>query len=137
MVLNMIPTQDEALALLRRRFFNRADLVAILAPWGKPCPVEANGTLDALLLGHLLGNEAPEAKVRYENKRGTGAMLGRFRIGSYCPGPDNTTRWLCIDFDGAGHAGALADPQAAAMTTSDAFTQADLPVYLEKSGGGK
>ena len=121
MVTLMMPARDDALRLLRERFFNRTDRVAILAPWGKPCPVEANGTLDELLLGHLLGDAAPETKVRYENRRGSGAMMGRFRVGSYCPAPDATTRWLCIDFDGAGHAGALADPQAAALASFGAL----------------
>ena len=137
MVTLMMPARDDALRLLRERFFNRTDRVAILAPWGKPCPVEANGTLDELLLGHLLGDAAPETKVRYENRRGSGAMMGRFRVGSYCPAPDATTRWLCIDFDGAGHAGALADPQAAALASFAAFRRAGLPAYLERSGGGK
>ena len=131
------PGRDDALRLLRERFFNRTDLVAILAPWGKPCPVEANGSLDELLLGHLLGKGAPESKVKYANRRGSGAMKGRFRIGSYCPAPDDTTRWLCLDFDGAGHADALADPQAAALAALDTATAAGLPAYLERSGGGK
>ena len=137
MVTRALPARDDALRLLRERFFNRTDLVAILAPWGKPCPVEANGTLDELLLGHLLGGDAPEAKVKYANRRGSGAMKGRFRVGSYCPAPDDTTRWLCLDFDGDGHADALADPQAAALAADDAFTAAGLPGYLERSGGGK
>lgn len=137
MVTRALPARDDALRLLRERFLNRTDLVAILAPWGKPCPVEANGALDDLLLGHLLGDDAPEAKVKYVSRRGSGAMKGRFRVGSYCPAPDDTTRWLCLDFDGAGHADALADPQAAAVAALDAFTAAGLPAYLERSGGGK
>jgi hypothetical protein len=137
MVTRALPARDDALRLLRERFLNRTDLVAILAPWGKPCPVEANGALDDLLLGHLLGEGVPEAKVKYANRRGSGAMKGRFRVGSYCPAPDDTTRWLCLDFDGAGHADALADPQAAAIAALDAFTAASLPTYLERSGGGK
>jgi hypothetical protein len=135
MVNDATPARDDALRLLRDRFFNRTDHVAILAPWGKPCPVEANGALEDLLLGHLLGDAAPEAKVRYVNRRGSGAMKGRFRVGSYCPGPDDTTRWLCLDFDGAGHAGALADPHAAAAAAYAAFAKAGLPAYLERSGG--
>jgi len=137
MVTRALPARDDALRLLRERFLNRTDLVAILAPWGKPCPVEANGTLDDLLLGHLLGGEVPEAKVKYANRRGSGAMKGHFRVGSYCPGTDDTTRWLCLDFDGAGHADALADPQSATLAAYDAFTGAGLPAYLERSGGGK
>lgn len=137
MVTRALPARDDALRLLRERFLNRTDLVAIQAPWGKPCPVDANGTLDDLLLGHLLGADAPEAKVRYANRRGAGAMKGRFRVGSYCPSLDDTTRWLCLDFDGPGHAKALADPQATAGVAYDAFTKVGLPVYLERSGGGK
>jgi hypothetical protein len=137
MLTRALPARDDALRLLRQRFLNRTDLVAILAPWGKPCPVEANGALDELLLGHLLGEDVPEAKVKYANRRGSGAMKGHFRVGSYCPGTDDTTRWLCLDFDGAGHADALADPQAAAMAALDAFTAASLPTYLERSGSAK
>jgi hypothetical protein len=137
MMQRALPARDDALRLLRERFLNRTDLVAILAPWGKPCPVEANGVLDELLLGHLLGDAAPEARVKYVNRRGSGAMKGRFRVGSYCPGLDDTTRWLCIDFDGAGHADALADPQATAIAAHDAFLAAGLQAHLERSGGGK
>ncbi len=132
-----LPPRDDALRLLRERFLNRTDYVAILAPWGKPCPVEANGSLEALLLGHVLGEGAPEAKVRFTNRRAVGAMSGRFRVGSYCPAPDDTTRWLCLDFDGAGHSDALADPQAAAVEALDSFLKAGLPSYLERSGGAK
>ena len=137
MVTTATETRNDAVRLLREQFFNRTDRVAVLAPWGKPCPVEANGNLDALLLGHILGDQAPETKVRYEIRRGTGAMMGRFRVGSYCPAPDATTRWLCIDLDGAGHAGALVDPQAAALESLSAFHREGLPAYLERSGGGK
>ena len=132
-----LPPREDAIRLLRERFLNRTDYVAILAPWGKPCPVEANGSLDALLLGHVLGEAAPEAKVRFTNRRAVGAMSGRFRVGSYCPAPDETTRWLCLDFDGAGHSDALADPQAAAIGALDSFLKAGLPAYLERSGGAK
>ncbi len=130
------PTPEAANGLFRQRFLNRTDFVAILAPWGKPCPVEGGDALDALIAAHVLGADAPEARVRYANRRGSGAMKGRYRVGSYCPGPDNLTRWLCLDFDGTGHADALADPQAAARATIEAFEKAGLPVYLERSGGG-
>jgi len=126
----------DALRLLHARFLNRTDLVAIHAPWGKPFPVDANRTLDDLLLAHLLGEAAPVAKVAYSNRRGAGVMAGHYRVGSYSPATDGTTRWVCLDFDGAGHANALADPQAAALLACDAFAAAGLPSYLERSGGG-
>lgn len=128
---------DGVLSRLKTYFLNRTDYVAILAPWEKPCPVEAMGGVDALLTAHLLGDEAPEAKVRYDSKHGSGAMKGRFRVGSYCPGADDTTKWLCLDFDGAGHADALADPKAAALEAMDAFAAKGLPAYLELSGSGR
>ncbi len=130
------PAADAAIDLFRRRFLNRTDCVAVRTDRGTPRPVDANGTLDGLLRGHLLGDAAPIAKVRFRSRGGAGAMSGRFRIGSYCPAPDNSTRWLCLDFDGAGHADALADPAAAARAAYERFTAASLPAYLERSGGG-
>ncbi len=130
------PAADAAIDLFQRRFLNRTDCVAVRTDRGTPRPVDANGTLDGLLRGHLLGDAAPIAKVRFRSSRGAGAMSGRFRIGSYCPAPDNSTRWLCLDFDGAGHAEALADPAAVARTAYDRFAAAGLPAYLERSGGG-
>src|SRR5437899_6428320 len=106
--------QDVAVDLLLERYFNRTDFVAILAPWGKPCPVEVDGRLTKLLVGHLLGGKGPGTTVRYVTRRRAGTTAGRFRVGSYCPGLDDKTRWLCLDFDGAGHVQALADPQAVA-----------------------
>jgi hypothetical protein len=131
------PTAAAAVALFRRRFLNRTDVVAFLAPWAKPCPTETGASLDALLLAHVAGTDAPAARVRYRNRLGTGAVMGHFRVGSYCPGAENLAKWLCIDFDGAGHAGALADPTAAARAAQLAFEGAGLPAHLERSGGGK
>lgn len=126
----------DALRLVHARFLNRTDLVAIQAPWGKPFPVDANKTLDDLLLAHLLGEAAPAAKVTYSNRRGAGVMAGHYRVGSYSPATDGMTRWVCLDFDGAGHANALADPEATALLACDAFAASGLPSYLERSGGG-
>lgn len=131
------PARDQALCLLRERFFNRIDYVAVRTAKGTPRPVEANGSLDQLLLCHL-GFVTEPQKVRYRNVRGgLAAMTGRFRLGTYAPGLDDTTRWLCIDFDGDGHAGELQDPLATALRAHDAFIQAGLPAYIERSGGGK
>ena len=126
---------ERAVSLLKERFLNREDVIAVLAPWGKPCPVTATD-IDAVLLGHVVGDGAPVATVRYEHARGKGTMTERFRVGAYCPAPDGTTKWLCIDFDGAGHANALADPKAAALNAMDRAERLALPAYLEQSGGG-
>jgi hypothetical protein len=130
------PSGDAAVALFRRWFLNRTDVVAFRAPWDKPCPAKGGDHLDPLLLAHVLGEEAPKAVVEYRNRRGHTAEKGRFRIGSYCPGPDHLTKWVCLDFDGTGHAEALADPLAAARSAMAAFERAALPCFLELSGGG-
>ncbi|MCG3134343.1 MAG: hypothetical protein HMLKMBBP_01648 [Planctomycetes bacterium] len=130
------PSADLAIEVFRRWFLNRTDVVAIRAPWDKPCPVEGGDGLDALLRAHIDGEAAPAAVVQYAHRRGIGATKGRFRIGSYAPGPDNLTRWTCLDFDGTGHAEALADPLAAARAACAAFERAGLPCFLERSGGG-
>ncbi len=127
---------QRALEALRRYFLGRTDRVAFLAPWGKPSPTAVGDQLDALLLAHLQGDEAPQVAVPYRNSRGEGVAKGRFRIGSYTPAPDGTTRWLCLDFDGEGHADALADPERSAREAARAFREAVIPCYLERSGGG-
>lgn len=130
-----VPAPEDALRLFRSRFLNRTDVVSICAPWGKPCPIYPDrGTLDDLLLGHVFGVRVPPTNITYRNRRGAGAVRGHFRVGSYCPGLDNATRWLCIDFDGPGHADPLADPQGTAVSTLVAFETAGLPAYLERSG---
>lgn len=131
------PPVEEIVRFLESRFFNRTDKVAILAPWGSPAAVRPCSTLGDVLPAHVLGPQAERAKVFFKSKNGSGAFSGHFRVGSYCPAPDGTTRWLCIDFDGAGHAHALADPLAAARATQAAFERRGLASYLERSGGGK
>jgi hypothetical protein len=131
------PDRERALALLHRHFLCRSDVLAFLASWAKPCPTQEGTDLAALLRGHVCGEAAPKASVRYRNRYGTGAELGSFRAGTYTPAADGTTKWLCLDFDGSGHAEALADPKATALGVRQAFADADLPAYLELSGGGK
>lgn len=137
MVGRPLPDREAALRLLRERFLNRTDYVAVRTSKGTPRPVEANGSLDQLLLGHLGFIDEPQ-KVRYRTSNGgLAAMTGHFRLGTYSPGLDDTTRWLCIDFDGDGHAGALVDPIGTAQQALTAFEHAGLPAYMERSGGGK
>ena len=128
---------DTILILLRDHFFNRNDKVAVLAPWGNPCPVEPGDALDLLLKTHMLGDAAPEVQVNYSNRRKQGVLKGRFRVGSYTPAADGTTRWLCIDIDGEGHADAVKDPDACAAAILNAFQSQKITAYLEKSGGGQ
>lgn len=123
--------------LLCDRFFVRYDCVAILAPWGKPCPVDAVGCLEQLINAHLRGDEVEEVTVyRFEGGRPGAQLTGRFRLGSYTPDENGRTPWLCIDIDGPGHAHALADPLAAALAIKDTFASQGIDCHLEKSGGG-
>lgn len=131
-----LPPPDTAIRLLRRFFFSREDRLAILAPWGKPCPIEVTTPIEAILRAHLLGQAAPAVSVDYRNTKASGRISGHFRVGSYTPAPAGGTRWMCIDFDGAGHADALADPQGAALATLTSIRNQGLPAYLERSGGG-
>jgi hypothetical protein len=131
------PSPDNALRMVRRYFLSREDHVAVLAPWGKPSPVQTNGNLEALLAAHVGGSGAPEVKVVCHTACGQQDLRGHFRIGSYAPAPDGTTRWLCVDFDGGeDHADRLADPTSAAIAARAQFGEAGLPTYLEQSGGG-
>jgi hypothetical protein len=124
--------------LLQRYFFCRTDRIAFFAPQNYPSPVEVNGQLEALLRAHLEGVKAPPVTLTYRDANGEKQATGRFRIGSYTPAPDGTTRWLCIDFDGGSHHGdTLADPLGTALATYRSFVEADLPVYLERSGSGQ
>ena len=85
----------------------------------------------------MLGEDAPAAAVRYRERSGNQSVYRvRARVGSYSTAEDNSVRWLCLDFDGPGHAIALADPEGAARATMRVFEEEGLPVYLERSGGG-
>ena len=124
-------------ALLRKYFFNRLDILAFLPSWKKPSPAQIHDNLDALLYAHILGPKAPAATVAYKNRRGAGTTAGHFRLGSYTPAPGGKTRWVCIDLDGGtDHANALADPDGAARQVLALFEAKGVPVYLERSGGG-
>lgn len=127
---------ETAIALLRDRFINHPERIGILAPWGKPCPLAENGDLEALLTAHVLGPEVNPVRLKCKTRRGPVSLEGHFRVGAYTPAPDQTSRWICIDFDGLGHAEPLADPLAAALEVYRAFEREGLPVYLERSGGG-
>jgi hypothetical protein len=125
--------------LLRTFFFNREDKVAAKMPWGKPHPVIGLDNLPGLLLAHVMGEASPhKGAARYENRQGAlKVQQGLFRIGSYTPDDEGNTRWLCLDFDGAGHSDPLEDPEAAVRLTHAAFTAQGIPAYMELSGGGK
>lgn len=145
---NSRPSVARAVALIRRHFLNRADLVAALdnSTNARPMPIKltdvcgrsiATGTdpLEAVVASHVLGRSAPYIDAKWQWKGGAKLLYGPFRIGSYAPAEDNTTRWLCLDFDGKGHSDALRDALGEARKTLAAMAAAGIPGYLERSGG--
>jgi hypothetical protein len=142
------PTVDRAVALIRRHFLNRTDLVAALETSvnAKPTPIKLTDVtgrsikagadpLEALVASHVLGRTAPYIDAKWQWKGGAKLLYGPFRVGTYAPAEDNTTRWLCIDFDGKGHSDALKDALGEARKTLTAMTAAGVNGYLERSGG--
>lgn len=125
-----------AVQILRQHFLDREDVVAWNASWNA-CPTRVVD-LDALLLAHLHGVQAPEVGVEWTTKEGKEiGQRGRFRIGSYAIGKDNCTVFGCVDCDGGGrHGNPLADPLVVALQILKRCEQLGIPAYLEKSGGG-
>src|SRR5215468_8429149 len=114
-----IPDLPTALRLLRQHFLNRTDRLAFLPSWAEaPCPVQAGDNLDAMLLAHFLGDQAPAVTVTWgpTKKGSSGEITGRFRLGTYSPALDGTTVYAVVDFDGGGrHGFALVDPLGCAL----------------------
>ena len=149
----MRPTATRAVDLYTRFFFNRADMVAGLdsSSDAKPTPIKlvdvngsktvnaagtrANDPFTAIVASHLMGRRAPYVDAKWCWKGGAKLLYGPFRIGSYAPAEDNTTRWICIDFDGKGHADALRNALTEARKTLARAAVAGIPGYLERSGG--
>ncbi|MCC6672175.1 MAG: hypothetical protein IT458_14025 [Planctomycetes bacterium] len=131
----MASPTDSRVDLLLRHFFNRTDRVAVARGGGGPCAAEAVSPLVDLVRGHILGEDAESGSVRISGGQPP-EMQGRFRVGSYAPGPDGSTRWLCFDLDGPPHAAALVDPLQAALAVHQTLREQGLPSYLERSGGG-
>ena len=128
---------EHSIGLLTAHFFNRTDKVAALMEWGKPHPVQGEKHLDRLLRSHVLGDGAKRAPLVYwTKKRGPIASSGRPRIGTYAPTPDGKTRWICLDFDGKGHADPLVDADGAVITCWKRCQELGIPAHIERSGGG-
>ena len=94
-------------------------------------------SLSTLLLeAHVSGRRAPAVTVSRIDDHSQ-SLTGHFRLGSYTPGHEGATPWVCIDCDGPGHAHALADPLATALAIAKVCQELGIPVHLEKSGGGR
>jgi hypothetical protein len=133
------PPVAQAAALLRRYFFNRIDIVCHLAKWKAPCPAHGGDNLDSLLRAHCFGRERGVTIHWFSNNHPEGGeVTGCYKIGSYGPAPDGTTRWLCADFDGGGeHSAPLSDPLAIALSVYRLCYCIGLSAYLERSGSAR
>src|SRR5262249_46641041 len=78
-----------------------------------------------------------EPSLRFDGPKATSFFFGAGRLGAFARSGEGLAKWVCIDFDGGGHAAPLVDPLAAALTTLERCKGLDVPAYLEKSGGGK
>ncbi len=122
--------------MIRNAFFNRTDKIAVMLG-SKPHPIQVNGTLDQLILGHLTGNRLFQCPVEIVNNRGSQLKTSCFRIATYTPDVQGMTRWLCIDFDGGPeHKDSLRDPESAVKAAYEIAHSASLPSFIERSGRG-
>ena len=146
-------TNNDKIRLLREYFFSRTDIVAARQSWRDrrtgelvqlPRPVKGMEQLDNLIGHHVIGPAGGKAPpLNYVNRKTSAQVAdgrGFDRLGSYAVAPDNSTLWLCIDFDGPcpGHAKAatLADPEASVLACYQRCGEHGIAAHLEKSGGG-
>lgn len=95
----------------------------------------------ALIAGHLAAGKAPPVYLAVETEDGRYRVAGpgRYRIGFFTRGEDGKTKWTCVEFDGAGHAGgrALVDAEGVALAAYTYLHRIGLPCFLERSEGGR
>jgi hypothetical protein len=135
-----VPEVEKALDLLKRYFLNRTDRVAVFADWDKPNPAVGEDKLEGLLRSHLTGQCYVSPRLVSKNKPEgwDGKKRKDWRVGSYGPAEDGTTKWVVIDFDGGGdHSAPLADATAVALSVRSLCLALGVPVYLEMSKSGK
>jgi len=130
------PNPERAVDLLCEYFVNRKDRVLIQSSRNKPISAIADGNIKDILRAHVYGDDAPAVEVRLSTRRRRGVEKGRFRTGGYALSESGTTRWLCVDVDGDGHADALENADTCAEAIMKAFQDRGLAVYLERSARG-
>lgn len=129
-------TVERRVQILLSHFLNRTDRIGTTTEGGAPGPARPESPLDVLMQAHLLGSRGPTARLARLWQGGESTVVGRFRLGTYAPALNGTTRWVCIDIDGAGHSSPVADPTACAIATMRLARGLGLSPYLERSGGG-
>ncbi len=118
---------------LLRAMVNRRDTFPVLLKNRISRIVPISG-VTTVLASHITGRGKLGYRLPGDDRERHATGL---RVGSYTPTPgSNTTKWGCIDLDGAGHENKLDDPLSAALTIHGHLKEQGIPVYLEKSGGG-
>ena len=121
--------------MLIRSFFNRTDIIGCMAPWGTPCPAVPIGSLANILHSHVTGEKPNHELLELRTRLKPVPFIGPYRVGSYAPGVDGLTKWICIDIDGPGHATAVEDPLGMTIQIKKILDGWAKP-YVEISGGG-
>jgi len=130
-------TPADKARLLRSFFVTREDRVAAWMEWGEkshPQPVEGGEYIDGLIAAHVSEN-APQAFISTQTRRGRSISKGRPRIGFYAPDMEGKTRWGCLDFDDHDRQTDLADPLGVALQAYSKDLEIGLPLDLVLSGG--
>lgn len=126
---------DTRIEFLCRHFFARRDVVAVLAPWGTPCPAAVD-SLEGIVESHVLGTERT---ISIYTKNTIDAQRGKWRVGTYCSDPNGSTTWCCIDIDGSTgeHHHPVADAAEAAKLIAARCQELGVTPLVELSGSAK
>lgn len=116
---------------MKEYFFSRDDFVAVKF---EDRIFPSCTDVDLLLESHLKGTE-----ILFLERTLNSLICheGVVRIGSYTLDKENNCKYLCIDFDGEGHASPLADAKISANMVKNIFREHGLYPYLERSFSGK
>lgn len=126
-----IPTLEQAVYLYNTYFLNRTDVLSVSYN-DVIAPVLVEDNLEKILESHVTGKQVT-VKLRHSNRDITAAL----KVGTYAPGKDNKTRYLCLDFDGSNHGTSLKSPIEAVQKTASIFDGYDISNYIERSCSGK
>lgn len=122
--------------LLTQHFFNRRDVAAHKGK--KPHPVYPTpDRFEAAVRSHLDGSDPGPVEARSRGKGTSWLTRGPLRLGSYCPAPDGTTVFACVDVDGDNHARPAADPLGLALAVVAVLKRNGIACHLERSKSGK
>lgn len=126
-----VPKMDVAGYLFKQYFLNRTDFIPVLFN-DQIFPVIYS---EDVLISHLTGHKVLVfRKLLHENK--FVPLFGSFKCGAYLPDKNNKSKYVCIDFDGKGHASPLKDSKEAVIKSYLIFKEQGISCNIECSSGG-